>query len=101
MHDKLLALLGIAQKARFLTAGVFLTEQAVAKGKARLVIIATDASANTRDGIEKIAYHYEVPVIYYGTKETLGHAIGKEERSCVAVLDEGFARKILAMTETK
>ena len=76
MHDKLLALLGIAQKARFLTAGVFLTEQAVAKGKARLVIIATDASANTRDGIEKIAYHYEVPVIYYG--HSMGSFIARE-----------------------
>lgn len=94
MNDRVLALLGIAKKARAVTSGNFLTEQAVSKGTAKLVIIADDAASNTRDGIEKITYHYQVPVLYYGTKETLGHAIGQNERSCVAVLDDGLANKL-------
>lgn len=103
MRDRILALLGIAQKARAIASGNFLVEQAVSKRTAKLVIIAEDASANTRDGLEKITYYYKVPVLTYGTKETLGHAIGQSERSCVALLDEGFAAKIRSqyMTENQ
>ena len=67
MNDRVLALLGIAKKARAVTSGNFLTEQAVSKGTAKLVIIADDAASNTRDGIEKITYHYQVPVLYSNT----------------------------------
>lgn len=101
MHDKVLALLGLAQRARFIASGNFQVEEAVAKRKAKLVLIAEDAAANTRDGLEKITYHYGIPAITYGTKETLGHSIGKEDRSCVAVLDEGFAAKIRDLTVTQ
>ena len=68
MNDRVLALLGIAKKARAVTSGNFLTEQAVSKGTAKLVIIADDAASNTRDGIEKITYHYQGPVLYYGSQ---------------------------------
>ena len=101
MRDRILALIGIAQKARAVASGNFLTEQAVAKGSAKLVIIAEDASANTRDGLEKITFYYKVPVLTYGTKETLGHAIGQSERSCVAILDEGFAAKVRSLYTTE
>ena len=37
---------------------------------------------------------YEVETISYSTKETLGRAIGKAERSCICVTDEGLARAI-------
>ena len=91
MRDRVLSLLGLAQKARALASGNFLVEQAVAKRTARLIIIAEDAASNTRDGLEKITFHYKVPVLYYGSKETLGHAIGKQERVTAAILSEGLA----------
>ncbi len=99
MRDRVLSLLGLAQKARALASGNFLVEQAVAKRTARLIIIAVDAASNTRDGLEKITFHYKVPVLYYGSKETLGHALGQSERSCVAILDEGFAKKLKSLIE--
>ena len=37
---------------------------------------------------------YEIPFAVISDKETLGHAIGKEERSSVALDDEGFANAI-------
>ena len=99
MRDRVLSLLGLAQKARAVVSGNFLVEQAVAKRTAKLIIIAGDAASNTRDGLEKITFHYKVPVLYYGTKETLGHALGHSERSCAAVLDEGFAKKLRELIE--
>lgn len=100
MRDKVLSLLGIAQKARAVVAGNFLVEQAVSKGTAMMVILAEDAAPNTTDGIRKITHHYGVPVFLYGTKGTLGHAIGKNERSCAAVLDDGFAKAIRTAIES-
>ena len=35
---------------------------------------------------------YEVPIYFYGDKDTLGHAMGKEFRASLAILDEGFAK---------
>lgn len=35
---------------------------------------------------------YHVPLYFYGTKEKLGHAMGKELRASLAVTDEGFAK---------
>ena len=38
---------------------------------------------------------YHVPMYLYAPKETLGHAIGKEYRASLAVLDEGFAANLI------
>ena len=38
---------------------------------------------------------YEVPIYFYKDKDTLGHAMGKEMRASLAVLDEGLAKGIL------
>ncbi len=92
--DRLLSLLGIAQKAGKVVSGGFLCEKAVKAGQARLVILAADAQKNTVSTISNKCSFYNVPLGFYGTKETLGHAIGKEERSCVAVTDQGLADSI-------
>ena len=38
---------------------------------------------------------YEVPIFFYKDKDALGHAMGKEFRASLAVLDEGFAKGII------
>ena len=42
---------------------------------------------------------YEIPYVEFGTKEMLGHAIGKDYRSSVAITDEGFAKAIKTKIE--
>ena len=92
--DRVLSMLGLATRSGNVASGGFATEEAVKRGKAYLVIIATDASDNTRKKFVNSCKFYRVPCEYYSVKETLGHAIGKEERSCLAVTDEGFANSI-------
>ena len=92
--DKVLSMLGLAARSRNVVSGGFATEEAVKSGKAYLVIIAEDASDNTRKKYSNMCGFYEVPYEYYSVKEVLGHAIGKEERSCLAVTDKGFADSI-------
>ena len=94
VKDKVLSMLGLATRSRNVVSGGFATEQAVKIGKAYLVIIAEDASDNTRKKYSNMCEFYEVPYVYYSAKDVLGHSMGKEERTTLAVTDEGFADSI-------
>ncbi len=89
--DKVLSFLGLATKAGKVVSGEFATEKAVKEGSAFLVIVAEDASENTRKKFRNMCEFYEVPIYFYGDKDTLGHAMGKEFRASLAVTDAGFA----------
>lgn len=92
--NKVLSLLGLATRSRNVVSGGFATEHAVKCGKAYFVIIAEDASDNTKKKFSNMCKFYEVPYAYYGDKEVLGHAMGKEERTTLAVTEAGFADSI-------
>ncbi len=87
-------MLGIAAKSHSVASGEFSTEKAVKEGKAYLVLVAEDASANTKKMFRNMTDFYGVPMYEYGDKETLGHFIGKEFRASLAVTNEGLAHSI-------
>lgn len=93
-QNKTLSMLGLAKRAGKVVSGEFSVEKAVRSGKAYLVIVAEDASANTRKNFTDMCTYYKLPLIFTGTKEALGHAIGCEVRASVAVTDSGFAQSI-------
>lgn len=93
-QSKMLGTLGLAMKSGNVASGEFLTEQAIRSGRAKLVIIAGDASGNTKKKFLNSCSYYKVPVAVFGDKDTLGNAIGKEFRASLAVLDPGFASSI-------
>ena len=96
MHrDKVLSLIGLAMKAGRCASGEMMTENETKSGKAKLVIVASDASENTKKKFRDMCKFYRVPICFYGDKDTLGHAMGKEFRASLAILDEGFADGIL------
>ena len=94
MQDRVLMQLGLAARAGRVAAGGFSAEEAVKSRKARLVLIAEDAKTNTAKKFTDKCTFYKIPFRFYGTKEALGHAIGKGERSCIAVTDRGLADNI-------
>ena len=87
--SKILSLLGLAMRSGNLVSGEFAVSEAVRKNNACLVIVSRDASDNT-----KKMYRYQVPLYIWCDKEHLGHAIGKEFRVSIAVVDQGFADAI-------
>ena len=99
--NKILSLLGIAMRGRNLVSGEFQTENSVKNGSAMLVIIAEDASANTKKLFTDKCSFYEVPVYQFGTKEELGRAIGKDLRSSLGVCDTGLADAIIKQLEAR
>ena len=70
-------------------------------GRAYLVIVADDASDNTKKKFQNMCDFYQVPIYFYKDKDTLGHAMGKEFRASLAILDEGFAKGIRKQLEIK
>ena len=98
-QNKIESLLGLCTRAGKLASGEFAAEGAVKDGSACLVIVATDASANTKKLFKDKCSFYQVPCFEYGTKESLGHCIGKEIRASIAILDEGFAKSIIKQLE--
>ncbi|MGN0292385.1 MAG: L7Ae/L30e/S12e/Gadd45 family ribosomal protein [Lachnospiraceae bacterium] len=87
-------MLGIARRAGKVVSGEVSVEKAVKAGKAYLVIVAEDVSDNTRKNFTDMCTYYKLPLIFVGTKETLGHAIGCELRASAAVTDSGLAKSI-------
>ena len=92
--DRALSMLGLATRSGNVASGGFATEQAVKRKKAHLVIIAGDASDNTKKKFSNMCDFYKTPCVYYSDRETLGHAMGKGDRACLAVTDEGLANSI-------
>ena len=94
-QNRILSLVSLATKAGKTVSGEFCTEKEVKSGRAALVIVAGDASDNTKKKFRNMCEFYEVPIYFYKDKDTLGHAMGKQFRASLAILDEGFAKGIL------
>lgn len=67
--------------------------------RAHLVIVASDASDNTKKHFSDMCAYRKVPYAEYADKTSLGHAIGKEFRASLAVTDENLAKLILNKLE--
>lgn len=87
-------MLSLATKAGKTVSGEFSTENAVKQGTASLVLIADDASANTKKKFTNMCTYYKVPLYIFSTKSELGHCMGKEKRASMAITDVGFANSI-------
>ena len=86
-------------KAGRVMSGEFATDKSVKEGSAFLVLVSEDASDNTKKKFSNTCEFYGVPRYFFGTKDELGHAIGKEMRSSLAITDEGFAKSLIKHLE--
>lgn len=98
---QILSLFGIAMKAGKLVSGEYLVEKALKEGKAYLVVIAEDASDNTKKHFSDMCQYRSVPIRFWGTKEEIGKTIGKAYRASIAVTEEGFAKSILRKVDAQ
>ena len=86
--NRALSMISLATKAGKTKSGEF------KEGRAHLVIVADDASDNTKKKFQNMCDFYKVPIYFFEDKDTLGHAMGKEFRASLAVTDAGFAKGI-------
>ena len=88
-------MLGLAQRAGGVERGVDATRRAVREGRARLVLIAGDASAGQLKKITGLLEHRPVPQRQVAGQEALGAALGVGPTSAVAITRGDFAEPML------
>ncbi len=101
MNSKLNSAIGFAMKAGRLKSGDFVTEKLLRSGSAKIALIDSTASENTKDKYQTLCANNNLELVEV---EELGRWIGKPGRMVAAVTDAGFAqmiRRALAQNEAK
>ncbi len=94
--DKVFSLVGLARKAGKIAIGQTAAEALIKKKQAQLVIVAIDASENTRNKFDFLSKQASIKCGNIGTKSEWGQLFGRESAAVFAILHRGFARAIWA-----
>ena len=96
--DKALGYLGLMRRANAVAIGETDTGAAAKNGRAVLICLAADASANAQKRAETFAHARSVPVtrLPYYEKQTISDLVSKAGCSMLAVTDLGFAAAFAA-----
>ena len=99
MTDKIYSFIGLARRANKLVSGDETCERALKSGKVSLVIVAEDASENTKKKFLDACKYRDVNIRIYGNKESLGKYTGKNVRSVIAIVEKNFSKRLLEMLD--
>lgn len=88
------SMLSLCQRAGKLISGEESCLLAIKNNSALFVIIACDASDNTKKKFTDKCKYYNVDCVIIQNKENLSRSIGKYDRAVLAVIDENFSYKI-------
>ena len=83
--------IGLAMKAGKCQSGDFAVEKMVRSGKARLVILDSEASQATQERYGRLCERMRIPLLFAAHA---GEAIGKPARIVLAITDQGFSTMI-------
>ncbi len=95
MLDRIHSLIGLATRAGKTVSGETAVLSAIRSGKAELVLISAEASERTKKKFQDKCTYYNIPYRFSGDLESLGKAVGKPFRAVAAVMDRGFAEKLI------
>lgn len=98
-RNKVLSYLGLATRAGRVVSGEFCVEKSVRQHRAKLVFVSEDASETSKKKFRNICTYYKVPLYFFGSREELGAACGKETRVSAAIEDEGLAKAAIRKLE--
>lgn len=96
LHDRIIGLIGLANKAGMITGGGSMVTDALrSKKKPGLVIVAGDVSEAIGSKIIHTAASHHVPHRTIITKDDFGAILGKAPRSAIAVATGGFVAQLM------
>ena len=96
-EQRILGYLGLAARGRRIESGEDQTEKTVRNGRAHLVLIAGDASENTKKKFRNLCDYYEVPCFVFSDRATLGRTIGRRFRASCVLTDSGLAKAVIGI----
>jgi len=94
--NRIEGLIGLCARARRLETGADACEKLTRSGRAKVVIVDSGASANTKKALSNACETMNVPLIEM-EKDALGACIGKPGRMAAATADASFAKRILEL----
>ncbi len=101
MKDKLIGLVTICRKAGRMVMGFDPVKEALAGGKAKIILIAADISPRTEKEVNFYAAKADVQVIKTEcTQDEFHYGIGKKV-GVIAICDDGFAAKAKQLCESR
>ena len=92
-----LALIASAGRAKKAAAGATAVTEAIERGLAELVVVATDARAGAELSLVAAALE-RAQAVRFGTKAELGTALGRGDIGVVAILDQGISASLRRAT---
>lgn len=93
LNKDVYSLLGLCSRARQLSSGSLLIDD-IRHHKIYFVIIAEDASDNTKKKISDKCQYYHVDYKIVGESQEISKAVGKNNRVALGIMEKGFANKI-------
>jgi ribosomal protein L7Ae-like RNA K-turn-binding protein len=92
--DALLRMLGLAARAGAVLPGTERVREAARAGALEFVLVAADASDNSRDKLLPLLAARQLPHAVRYTRAELGRAVGKAPVSAIGVTDRKFAARV-------
>jgi ribosomal protein L7Ae-like RNA K-turn-binding protein len=93
--QRVLQLVGLARRAGYVAVGTRAVREAASRGEICVAVVARDATDNARKRLHSLSDRSDIEVIEFGTRGSLGRAVGREEAVVVGIGDRGLGRRIV------
>ncbi len=100
-HNRVYSFIGLAKKAGRLVAGGNSCQRKSKAERVYLMIVAEDASENTKKKVSDMCRFRQIDMRVFGSKELLGKSIGRENSAVIGIMDKGFAEKLVEMIDNR
>ena len=97
--NKIFSMLGLCMKAGKLAYGSDMVEEKIKYKQVSLLIVAADASDNTKEKFRRIAKQNNLNIHFCSTRDELSQKVGKNNKAVFGVMDKNFAEKINILFE--
>lgn len=87
--------LGLAKRAGKIIPGYRTCAGMIGKKRIRLIIVAEDASSNTKEKFESLCRRYQIPCRIYGRTDELSEAAGMSGISVYGIEDKNIANVMI------
>ncbi|MBQ9267829.1 MAG: ribosomal L7Ae/L30e/S12e/Gadd45 family protein [Clostridia bacterium] len=98
MIDRIYSMLGLCMKAGKIAYGSDMCEEKIKCEKVSMLIVAEDASKNTKERFRKLCDR-KIKYWEFGKINEISHYIGKENKAVIGIMDDGFSKKINELME--
>lgn len=91
---RVLGLIGLSAKAGKIEFGADAVEEVITRKKAKIVIVAEDASDRTKKNFEFLCNKNHISYAVFGEIDEISKAIGKSNKAVIAIKDKNLSNEI-------